>query len=69
MSDKSQFQLGYAGETPADPPATAQSQLTCHVLHVAEFEAELQGGWFTWWPHGVHMAFHVASHARRMRTN
>ena len=43
----------YAGETPADPPAAAWSQLTCHALHAAEFEAELgrEGG-----SHGSHMA-------------
>jgi hypothetical protein len=53
----------YAGETPADPPATVQSQLTCHTLCVAEFEAELgRGGQFTWQPHGGHMALHMASH-------
>ena len=44
----------YAGETPADPPATARSQLTCHALRTAEFEAELhRGGRFTWQPHGL----------------
>ena len=42
----------YAGETPADPPAAARSQLTCHPA--AEFEAELpRGGQFTWRPHGL----------------
>jgi len=46
----------YAGETPADPPAAARSQLTCHALRAAEFEAELpRGGQFTWRPHGSHM--------------
>jgi hypothetical protein len=53
----------YAGETPADPPAAARSQLTCHALRAAEFEAELpRGGRFTWQPHGGHMAFHMANH-------
>ena len=46
----------YVGETPADPPAAAQSQLTCHTCHTlraAEFEAELPGEGGS---HGGHMA-------------
>ena len=49
----------YAGETLADPPAAARSQLTCHALRVAEFEVELPGR-FTWQPHGQNMASHMA---------
>jgi len=39
------------------------TQLTCHTLRMAEFEAELpRGGRFAWQPHGSHMAFHMANH-------
>jgi len=50
----------YAGETPADPPAAARSQLTCHALRMAEFERELpRGGGLTWQPHGVPHGSHM----------
>jgi hypothetical protein len=52
----------YAGETPADPPAAVQSQLTCHALRAAEFERELlEGG-----SHGGHMAATCLPYGKNM---
>jgi len=75
MSDKSQFQLSYAGETPADPPAAVRchshvfrpsQQVTFSHQHASRVEFELQiarGGLFskigTTWQN---VAFHVANH-------